>query len=264
MTTREREIDRVLEAAQERFGLGTVGGPRWVRDRVGAFLDAQLERNSGVWRGLAEKLVAERSPINELIASLRVGETRFFRDAPQWDVIVQHVCEKVPTSTPISALSAGCSTGEEAYTLAILLAERARRFRVLGVDRSLEAISTARHGRYTPDAVREVPPSLVERYFEQEGSMLTVRAPLRAHVSFESRDLTIRCPAGPFHLILFKNVLLYLAEPMGTHVATRLARGLTDNGILCSAASEVVRLSAILDPIRLSRGVIGFRPRREP
>lgn len=261
---REKVIDRVLEVAERRFGLRTVGGPRWVRDRVGSFVDAYVEGHGGSWVSVVERMTAERSSMNELVASLRVGETRFLRDTAQWDAIVQHVCALVPASVPINALSAGCSTGEEAYTFAILLAEKARRFQIIGCDRSFEAIAHAQAGKYTAEAVREVPPALVERYFEHEGAGLSVRGPLRAHVDFQVRDLVVRVPRGPFHVILFKNVLLYLAEPMGTHVAMRLARELADNGLLFSAASEAVRLSSILDPRRLGPGVIAFRPRREP
>lgn len=254
----------MLEAAEKRFGLGAVHGPQWVRDRVAAFLEAYVERTGTAWSDVAERLIAERAPMNELVASLRVGETRFLRDAPQWDVIVQHVCERVPPGQVISALSAGCSTGEEAYTLAILLSERKRRYRILGVDRSMEAIEAARRGKYSAEAARELPAALIERYFEQDGPLLSVRASLREGVTFEARDLTIRCPKGPFHLVLFKNVLLYLADGMGTSVATRLGRTLSDNGFLISAASEIVRLSASLDPMRLSPGVVAFRPRPEP
>lgn len=260
---RERVIDRVLEVAERRFGLRTVSGPRWVRDRVGAFIDAYVERQGGSWVSVVERMTAERASMNELVSSLRVGETRFFRDAAQWEAIVHHVCALVPPSTPINALSAGCSTGEEAFTFAILLAERARRFQVLGCDRSFEAIAVARAGKYTVDALSDVPPALVERYFEHDDEGLRVRSPLRAHVGFEVRDFVVRVPRGPFHVILFKNVLLYLAEPMGTKVATRLAHELAENGLLFSAASEAVRLSAILDPRRLGPGVIAFRPRRE-
>ncbi len=263
MTTREKSIDRVLEAAERRFGLGAVHGPGWVRERVGAFLDAYVERTGAAWSDLADRLVAERAPMNELVASLRVGETRFLRDAQQWAVIVQHVCEQVPMGLPISALSAGCSTGEEAYTLAILLAERKRRFQIIGVDRAFDAIDAARRGTYAAEAVRELPAPLVERYFEPTSAGLAVRTPLRNNVSFEVRDLTQRCPRGPFHIVLFKNVLLYLAEGMGNRVATRLARTLAESGFLVSAASEVVRLSVILDPLRLSPGVVAFRRRPE-
>ncbi len=232
--------------------------------RVGAFLDAFVERTGTPWSEVADRLIQERAPMNELVASLRVGETRFLRDPPQWEVIVQQLCERVPPGVPIAALSAGCSTGEEAYTLAILLSERKRRYRILGVDRSPEAIEAARRGRYSSETVRGLPASLVRAHFDADGAHFTVRDSLREGVSFEVRDLTIRCPKGPFHLVLFKNVLLYLAEGMGTRVATRLGRTLADNGFLISAASEIVRLSASLDPVRLSPGVVAFRPRREP
>jgi len=261
---RDKVIDRVLTVAEHRFGLRTVGGPGWVRDRVGAFVDGYVERHGGSWVSVVERMTVDRESMNELVASLRVGETRFLRDAAQWDAIVQHVCGLVPTGVAIKALSAGCSTGEEAYTLAMLLAEKARLFQIIGCDRSFEAMQVARTGKYSAEALREVPPVLVERYFEHDGAVLSVRAPLRAQVSFEARDLVVRVPRGPFHVILFKNVLLYLAEPMGSHVATRLARELSDSGVLFSAASEVVRLSAILDPKRIAPGVIAFRPRREP
>ena len=112
MTTRDRAIDRVLQVAEGRFGLGIVSGPQWVRDRVGAFLDAFAERNAIPPEAAAEEMIAQRGPMNELIATLRVGETRFFRDAPQWEAVVRYVCEHVPLGAPITALSAGCSTGE--------------------------------------------------------------------------------------------------------------------------------------------------------
>lgn len=261
MTTRDKTIDRVLEAAERRFGLGAVRGPGWVRDRVGAFVDAYVERTGAAWADVAAKIAAERAPMNELMASLRVGETRFLRDAAQWEAIVRHLCEKVPAPAPILALSAGCSTGEEAYTLAILLTERKRRCRVVGVDRSFEAIETARRGEYTEEAARELPRPLVDRYFDVREGSLRVADSLRGEVKFEVRDLTMRWPRGPFHVVLFKNVLLYMAEPVGNLVASRLAQTLAPDGFLISAASESVRLSAILDPFRIAPGVVAFRPR---
>ncbi|MFO0587587.1 MAG: CheR family methyltransferase [Polyangiaceae bacterium] len=263
MTTRDKTIERVLEAAERRFGLGAIRGPGWVRDRVGAFVDAYVERVDVPWEAVAAKLVADRASMNELIASLRVGETRFLRDSAQWEAIVRHLCEKVPSLTPIHALSAGCSTGEEAYTLALLLSERKRRFQIVGVDRSPEAIEAARRGRYAAEAVRELPPPLLERYFDPVDDVLRVKESLRSSVKFEVRDLTMRWPRGPFHLVLFKNVLLYLAEPVGNHVASRLANTLAPDGFLISAASESVRLSAILEPFRIAQGAIAFRPRPE-
>ncbi|MEZ4298174.1 MAG: CheR family methyltransferase [Polyangiaceae bacterium] len=261
MTPRDKSIDRVLTSAQRRFGLGNVRGPGWVHDRVGAFLDAYVERAGITWEQVAVRLMDDTPAMNELMASLRVGETRFLRDPPQWNAIVDHLLAKVRPGVPIQALSAGCSTGEEAYTLAILLAERGRRFQITGIDRSPEAIEAARRGRYAYEQARELPRSLRLRHFEDDGAAVTVRAPLRMHVTFEVRDLLLWLPRGRFHVILFKNVLLYLAERTGTRVATRLASALEEGGILVPAASEVVRLSAALEPLRLSPGVIAFQPR---
>ncbi len=261
MASREKAVDRVLRAAEQRFGLGTVDGPQWVRDRVESFLDAFAERMQIPWEAAAEEVVSRREPMNELVATLRVGETRFFRDAAQLEVAVRHACEHVPQAELISVLSAGCSTGEEAYTLAILLQEKGRRFRVVGVDRSEEAIRTARAGLYSAEAVREVPAALLVKHFDQQGAGYAVLPALRTLVSFDQRDLVKRPPRGRFDLIVFKNVLLYLAEPAGTQVAQRLAQSLKENGIFVSAAAEVVRLSAILDACHLARGVIAFRAR---
>lgn len=254
----------MLEVAETRFGLGTTGAPPWVRERVGAFLDGYMARRPVFWGALVERVTADQTAMNKMVGSLRVGETRFFRDAPQWSAIVEHACAQVPVAAPIAALSAGCSTGEEAYTLAFLFAEKGRRFEILGVDRSREAIGVACQGTYPQKAVRELPPALVEQYFEPDAGGLRVRASIRTHVSFDVRDLVARVPRGPFHIILFKNVMLYLAEPFGTQVASRLAAELADNGLLFSSASEIVRLSSALEPRRLTPALTAFRPRREP
>jgi chemotaxis protein methyltransferase CheR len=262
LTLREKSIDRVLAAVQIRFGLSTVRDLPWIRDRVAAFLDAYAERAGCPADDAADLVIEDDASMNDLIGSLRVGETRFFREAQQLEAAVQHICASTPPGATISALSAGCSTGEEAYTLGILLADRSRKFEILGVDRSEEAIETARQGRYTYESAREVPRVLVRRYFEDDGTMLTVRPSIRAHVSFDVYDLMESVPGGPFRIILFKNVLIYLANYVGAHVASRLASELNEDGILLSAASEVVRLSSNFDTVRLSRGIIALRPRR--
>ncbi|MBK8253398.1 MAG: chemotaxis protein [Polyangiaceae bacterium] len=266
MTTRDKAIDRVLIAAQKRFGLGTARAPSWIRDRVGTFLDVYIVRAACDWDLVAGRLTEDVPAMNDLMTSLRVGETRFLRDPQQWDAVVEHLCNNVRPTMPIFALSAGCSTGEEAYTLAMLLSEKGRRYHVLGVDRSAEAIETARAGRYSTDQVRELPRAFVRRYFSMEAGGVSVTHPLRTNVSFEVRDLMQWIPRGPFHLVLFKNVLLYFAERSGTRVAVRLANSLDRGGILVSAASEAVRLSSVLEPIRLAPGVVAFhnRPPNEP
>lgn len=257
---RSRAVDLALEAAERQLGFGRgVAAPGWVRDRVLAVLDAQAERLGLSVLAAAERLCVSRRGVEEIVAALRVGETRFYRDPPYWEAIASIVIPSLPDA-PIAALSAGCSTGEEAYTLGMILAAAGRRFSVLGVDRSPEAVAAAREAAYSADAARHLPRHLVDRSCEVEGGVLRIRRELRAVVSFEVCDLVSTVPRGGFAIILFRNVLLYLASPAGEIVARRLLAELEPRGLLFTAASEVPRLGAAgLPAVRVGPSLTAFR-----
>ncbi|WP_437640161.1 CheR family methyltransferase [Sorangium sp. So ce854] len=257
----ERAVDLALAELERRFGLGrSLAAPGWVRERVLGVLSAVAERHGVSPLAAAERLQDDRALAEEIAGALRVGETRFYRDPIIWEAIVSSVLPRIPPDVPIAGLSAGCSTGEEAYTLAMILASAGRRFSVLGVDRAPAAIDAAREAAYSPEAAEQLPPALVQRYCEQKGGALHVCQKLRDVVSFEVCDLVHAVPSGGFQIIFFKNVLLYLAEPAGDAVARRLAAELGRGGLLFSAASEAPRLcSAGLTPVRVNAHVTAFR-----
>ncbi|MGK3994477.1 CheR family methyltransferase [Sorangium sp. So ce1024] len=257
----ERAVDLALVELERRFGLGrSLAAPGWVRERVLGVLSAVGERHGVSPLAAAERLHDDREVAEEIAGALRVGETRFYRDPIIWEALVSSVLTRIPPDVPIAGLSAGCSTGEEAYTLGMILASTGRRFSVLGVDRAPAAIDAAREAVYSPEAAEQLPPALVQRYCEQKGGALHVCQKLRDVVSFEVCDLVHAVPSGGFQIIFFKNVLLYLAEPAGDAVARRLAAELGQGGLLFSAASEAPRLcSAGLTPVRVNAHVTAFR-----
>ncbi len=210
MTSREKTIDRVLAAAQSRFGLGTVEGPGWIRDRVGTFLDAFAAKNGYFWEEVEDRILDDADSMNQLIASLRVGETRFFRDPQQFNAVAQHVCATVMPGVPIRRSPRGAAPARRRTRWPSCSPSGGRKCQVLGVDRSSEAIETAKKGWYPLEAVRDVPKLMLRRHFEESDNGVLVRAPLRASVAFRARDLVSRVPRGPFHVVLFRNVLLYL------------------------------------------------------
>lgn len=261
MLAQERAVDQVLKLVEDRLGLGYRGAaPGWVRDRVLTVLQDQAKRSSV---GLAEAAIlleTDARALEEVIAALRVGETRFYRDRPHWEALARDVLPAFPAGVKLQALSAGCSTGEEAYTLAMLFTSAHRRFHVLGVERAAAAIATAQAATYAAEAARDLPPDWVERFFEAGDRGLTVRPFVRHRVSFEQGDLVKRTPRGPFHLIFFKNVLLYLAAPAGEALAARLAGELDEHGLLFVASSEVPRVRAAgLSPVRVAPGITAFK-----
>ena len=258
---RERAVNQVLQLVEDRLGLGyRSSAPKWVRDRVLAVLEGQAKRSHVALFEAALRLRTDPPALEELIAALRVGETRFYRDRAQWAALGRDVIPSFPAGGTIEVLSAGCSTGEEAYTLAMLLTASRRRFHVLGVDRCAAAIAAAQAAVYDTEAARDLPSDWSARFCHVDGRVLTIRAPLREGVSFEHSDLVKRTPRGPFHVIFFKNVLLYLAAPAGEELAARLASELDERGLLFVAASEVLRLRAAgLCAVPVAPGVTAFR-----
>ncbi|WP_437681575.1 CheR family methyltransferase [Sorangium sp. So ce131] len=256
-----RAVDLALAELERRYGLGrSLAAPGWVRERVLAILNGVAARLGVSPLAAAEQLPEDKKALEEIVGALRVGETRFYRDPIIWEAITATVLPKLPPDLPIAGLSAGCSTGEEAYTLGMILASAGRRFSVLGVDRSTAAVDAAREAVYSAEAAEQLPPALVQRYCELKGGALHVCQKLRDVVSFEVCDLVHAVPSGGFQIIFFKNVLLYLAEPAGDAVARRLAAELGPGGLLFSAASEAPRLcGAGLTPVRVNAQVTAFR-----
>jgi len=263
---RERAVDLALERAQKLFGFGSSGAtPGWVRDRVRRHLEQQAQQSGLPMNEVATRLLQDQDAVERIVASLRVGETRFYRDRVQWEAIERHLDRLFPSDVELSVLSAGCSTGEEAYTMGMLLTAARRRFRVLGVDRSYEAICVAREATYGRESARDIPPAWAERFCDDSGGRLRVGMLVRNAVEFEECDLVKRVPPGPFHIILFKNVLLYLADAAAENVTRRLAGELEDEGILLPASSEVLRVRGMgLTPFRMGPSVTAFRPQFVP
>jgi chemotaxis protein methyltransferase CheR len=169
-----------------------------------------------------------------------VGETRFFRHAAQ----LQAVGERVMPSLrgPVAAWSAGCSSGEEAWTLAIMLAERGLPFSLWATDLSPVALARARAGRYAAARVEaEVPAALVARYFRRIGEERVLNDRLRPHVRFDTHNLLASVRGAEFDLVLCRNVLIYFDEAARAEAVAGLVRALKPGGWLLVGYSETLR-----------------------
>lgn len=184
----------------------------------------------------------DRAQLERLADSLRVGETRFFRHKAQ----VAALCERIlperaraslEARRPLRAWSAGCATGEEAWTIAMLLDEAAIHCEVLGTDLSPDALSFARAASYRLDRVADVPDAVRARWFEDG----TVRPAFRHRVRFERHNLLDRqWPGGKFDVILCRNVLIYFDAAPRSSVIARLHDALVPGGWLLLGYSEAL------------------------
>ncbi len=260
-------LSRAIELIERQNGVGARNGraPGWLEARLSSYLPWLAQRDGVSVAELVARLESDQASRESLSELVRVGETRFFRDPPQWHALRQHFLPSLEGSPRLRGLSAGCSTGEEAWTLAMLLgdAARGRPFRVVGLDRSQAALAAAETGSYASESARDLPSELSARHLERgtDGSLRVSRA-LRERVSFVVRDLIDGTGPGEFDLIVCKNVLIYLAEPAGQRVLGCLENALHEDGALLVARSEVPRVRSFgMSALELAPGVVVFRPR---
>ena len=140
----------------------------------------------------------------DLFNTILINVTGFFRDAAAWEFLSEDVLpkliEELDPDQPIRVWSAGCASGEEAYTLAMVFAEalgveefRAR-VKIYATDLDEEALTDARHGVYSNEALKGVPDELVAKYFEQNTRGLGFRSDLRRTIIFGRNDLVSDAP----------------------------------------------------------------------
>ncbi|MDC3957945.1 CheR family methyltransferase [Polyangium jinanense] len=234
--------------------------------RLGELLRARTRlqmrpRNMEIIERVAERRAAERgapvgaylehvilshdtAELESFIAEITVGETHFFRGPPQFEAlrneIVPSLLHKRRKERVLTALSAGCATGEEAYSLAIVLREAAMndgfRVEVTGIDLNPRALQKAESARYSAWSLRDVPEVVRRMYFRTEGETWHLSEDVRRLVRFRRFGLT----EGPlvnvfpkgFDLILCQNVLYYLEPEARPEVIASLAAALAPGGIL--------------------------------
>ncbi len=181
------------------------------------------------------------------------GETYFFRDHGQFDLLrlrlLPELIEHRRAAKTLRLWSAGCASGEEAYSLAMvvdmLLPERdGWDILILGSDIDPAALAKARHGHYRQWSFRMAPPALKQRYFQRQGDEWALSERIRRMVTFRVGDLIgDHFPAhelGNMDLILCRNVFIYFAADAVTAVADKLAAALSEGGYLMTGHTELI------------------------
>jgi len=225
---------------------------------------------------LATRVAAGRDPeLAEAVADALLNhESFFFRDPPAFDQLMGMICGPVRdarmTERRLRIWSAGCSTGQETYSLAMSFAERPELWNgwsieILGTDVSRAAIERAKAGIYSQFEIqRGLPVRQMLRWFESRDEDWHAVADIRRKVSFQVHSL-LTSPPGPFafDVILCRNVLLYFGQEVRTEVFERLCRAITPDGILMLGAGEtVLGQTRLFESNPEARGL--YRPVRSP
>ncbi len=197
----------------------------------------------------------DRDAASAIIDAMMINETFFFRDRAPFDElrdsILPTLLETRATSKTIRIWCAACATGQEPYSVAMVLDEKARqlagwRIEIVGTDISNTALEAARSGTYNQFQVqRGLPVAQLLRHFNREGGVWQVAEHLRARVRFEQSNLLDDFrDLGAFDLIFCRNVMLYFDSATKQALLGRLANSLSANGFLVLGATESALYSA--------------------
>ena len=213
---------------------------------------AALQATTGLTdtSSLLDHLTKDAALFDSFISQLTVNETYFHRepDALNWLVSTYLPLRLADGHKPLAIFSAGCSSGEEPYSLAMMLfeqfGERAKQlFTLSGGDLDQQILAKARQGIYGGMAFRALPPALKARHFSPYGKRFKLNDSLREWVTFRPFNLlntdTSSVP-GPFDVILFRNVSIYFDEQTRRHIHQQLRQLLAPNGILLCGVTETL------------------------
>lgn len=191
-----------------------------LRRRISVRMRAKGAANHADYAGILDTDAVE---YDRLIQALTINVSKFFRNPETFACIAMKVLPELWTSASplIRIWSAGCATGEEPYSLAVLCREdalasgdmsRLDRLRIIGTDVDRESVSSAGRGRFPAVSFVDTAPAVWQRYFPLENGLHTVAPEIRNLVSFETHDMLTGGPGGRMHMIMCRNVVIYFTR----------------------------------------------------
>jgi two-component system CheB/CheR fusion protein len=244
-------LDAVYDMLQREFGIDfTHYKPSTVTRRIERRL--KLSRADDI-ATYVERLKHERSELDTLYRDLLIGVTRFFRNEEAFKLLETKVLPEIARNkekgAPLRVWIAGCATGEEAYSVAILLHELAaregnRQVKVFATDVHRGSLEVAARGVYDEESVANVSNERLERYFMRHGKNFQVVGDLRQSIVFAAHDVIRDAPFTRLDLVTCRNLLIYLQPPAQQRVLSNFHFALSRGGVVFLGPSETLGLLA--------------------
>lgn len=208
--------------------------------RINSFMRSVKATNYGA---LVRILETDPQVYHRFIEHLTINVSEFFRNNNHWEVLRREILpELVRKRGSLRTWSAGCSTGEEPYSLAIMLKEYfpGKFDRVLATDIDTEAIEKAKNGLYSAKALQQVSDRLLKKYFERQGQYFHLKDEIKRLVKFQKHDLLKDAFPADLDLVLCRNVVIYFTEQAKDRLYRKFVEALRPGGVLFIGSTEQV------------------------
>jgi len=244
-----REVVSILQS-RRAFDLGSYKD-RCIKRRIASRVRAKGLSSSAHY---VELLDSDEDEIDALLAVLTIHVSQFFRNPSTYRVLEEKVLPELIANIrkseqkELTLWSVGCSSGEEPYSLALLLHEMQLddiEVRILGTDISLPILDRAQLGEYDAQRLSEVPEAVRERYFERiESTRFRLNKEIRSQVSFRQHDVLKEMDYPSADLVLCRNVMIYFSREEQSKILERFARALGPDRFLVLGRAETLVGSA--------------------
>jgi len=264
MSQPDPNFEHLLEFVRDQRGFDYTGYRRPTLMR--RFEKRMQEVRADDWEAYQAYLLEHPEEFSELFNTILINVTGFFRDRETWDLIATEVLTRLlderPSEAPIRVWSAGCASGEEPYTISMLLVEALgeeafkRRVKIYATDVDDDALAQARDASYTAKQLEGVPPQLRERYFQQQNHGFAFRPDLRRTVIFGRNDLHRDPPISRVDLLVSRNTLMYFGADVQQRILANFYFALNRGGFLVVGKAESLqRGRSFFVPYNLKRRV---------
>ena len=187
-------------------------------------------------------LVKDKQLMDEFMDRVTINVSEFWRNPTRWSVLEQKLLpEMLRRSSRLKCWSAACSTGEEPYTLAMLLKEAgSENSDILAMDIDETVLTKAQKGEYIERSIRDVPSKYLSKYFIKANDMYQVDASLKKFIRFKKGNLLLDRFEQDFDLIICRNVMIYFTEPAKHELYHKFSKALKPGGLLFVGSTEQI------------------------
>lgn len=181
--------------------------------------------------------------LNEFLDRMTINVSEFYRNGKRWEVLETKILPKLlEKNKRLKVWSAACSTGEEPYTLAMILSKfmPLSQVQILATDIDDNVIERAKIGMYPERSLNEVPLEMKKKFFTQDGSFFKISDDIKKTVTFKKQNLLADPFGGPFDLIVCRNVLIYFTEEAKDVLYNKFSESLREDGIFFVGSTEQI------------------------
>lgn len=185
----------------------------------------------------------DKKLLNEFLDRMTINVSEFYRNGKRWEVLEKKLLPKLlEKNSRLKIWSAACSTGEEPYTIAMIMSKfmPLSQVQILATDLDENVIERAKMGVYPERSLNEVPDDMKRKYFTQDGSFYKVGDEIKKTVTFKKQNLLADSFGGPFDLIVCRNVLIYFTEEAKDLLYKKFSGALKKDGIFFVGSTEQI------------------------